>query len=98
MQKLKHQGIYIPSKPDPIIDHLYSDTKRIALSKETAYMALHWVKKLETDYVKDPIFRKNFFTDFCSRLGIEYTEDFDWSKIKNLLTEQKNIKENLSKE
>lgn len=98
MKTLKHQGIYIPSKPSPIVDYLYSDTKRIILNKETAYMALHWVKKLETDYVKDPIFRKNFFTDFCVRLGIEYNEDFGWSKIKSLLTKQMVKKKSLSKE
>lgn len=61
-------------------------------------MAFHWVKKLNTPYVEDPIFRRNFFTDFCRELGVPFTEEIDFRELILAIEKEKLEKENRSKE
>jgi len=75
--------------------------RKIDLTPEQEEMAVAWVKKLETEYVNDHIFVKNFFQDFRKALDIKdkvSPEDFDFSEIKRFVDREREIKQNLSKE
>ncbi|MEM2637627.1 MAG: hypothetical protein QXL15_04710 [Candidatus Korarchaeota archaeon] len=97
MKSLVHNGVYIP----PIEYHGLSIVvrgKEQKLSPEQEQMAIAWVKKLGTDYVKDPVFVKNFFMDFGKALGYENLspEDVDFSKVIAWVNEEKLRKERMS--
>ena len=79
--ELKHNGVLIPEY-QPMGLSIKFRGKKVKLTPEQEEMAVAWVKKLETDYVKDPVFVKNFFTDFSKALGLEEParpEDFDFT-------------------
>jgi len=70
MKQLSHNGVMVP-KYEPKGFHILFRGKKIALTPRQEEMAVAWVKKLGTEYVEDPVFVKNFFSDFCKALGIE---------------------------
>lgn len=75
--------------------------RKIDLTPEQEEMAVAWVKKLETEYVNDRVFVRNFFRDFRKALNIKDKvppEDFDFSEIKRYVDREREIKQNLSKE
>jgi len=65
-------------------------------------MAVAWAKKQGTDYVRDPIFIKNFFQDFTKTLGLQNDpitpEDIDFTEVIQTVEKEKLIKATLSKE
>ena len=64
-------------------------------------MAVAWVKKLGTDYVKDRVFVRNFFRDFCKALNLKErlsADDFDFSEIQDYIERERIKKQNLSEE
>lgn len=99
VKQLIHNGILIPEyRPEGFsINHRGQETK---LNPEQEEMAVNWVKKLETEYVKDPVFVRNFFRDFSKALGLEDAApgDFDFSEIKRWVNQQKAIREQMSRE
>ena len=100
MKQLIHNGILIP-KYDPKGFSIIIKGKNTALTPEQEEMAVAWVKKLETDYVKDPVFIKNFFEDFHKALGLEdriLPEQFDFKEIIDYVQKEKATKASLSKE
>jgi len=100
MKQLIHSGILV-LKYLPKGFHISFKGQRIALTPEQEEMAVAFVKKLGTDYVKDRVFVKNFFLDFRKALGIKESaapEDFDFSEIQKYLEEEKAAKLKLSKE
>jgi len=103
MEKLKeliHNGVYIPTY-SPIGLTIVYKGKELKLDETTEQMAIQFVKKFDTDYVRDNVFVENFLHDFCTKLGVEITkkiEDFDWSSIKNYLEEVKRKTESMTKE
>ena len=100
LKELIHYGVYIPRYSLIGLSIKYKG-KRIELDETTEQMAIQFVKKFNTDYIKDDVFVKNFLSDFCRKLGVEETEkieDFDWSEIENYLEEVKRKKEVMTKE
>ncbi|MEM1739806.1 MAG: hypothetical protein QXW62_06750, partial [Candidatus Methanomethylicaceae archaeon] len=98
--QLIHNGVLIPEYK-PLGFKIKFKNQEIKLTPEQEEMAVAWVKKLSTDYVKDRIFVKNFFKDFKKALGIKEKvkpEDFDFSEIIEWLEKEKMKKESLSKE
>ncbi|MEM2192253.1 MAG: hypothetical protein QXG38_01400, partial [Candidatus Hadarchaeales archaeon] len=98
--EIKHNGVLIPEY-EPIGFKIRYRGKQIALTPEQEEMAVAWVKKLGTDYVKDPVFVRNFFSDFSKALGIQEEvspKDFDFSEIIKWVEEQKIAKEKMTKE
>jgi len=100
MKQLIHNGILVP-KYEPKGFHIRVQDKTIALTPEQEEMAVAWVKKLETDYAKDPVFVNNFFEDFHKALGLKDKiplEQFDFKEIIDYVQKEKALKESMSKE
>jgi DNA topoisomerase-1 len=99
MRQFIHNGVLIPRKYESRGFRILVKGREIDLAPEQEGMAVAWVKKLETEYVNDPIFVRNFFQDFCEVINIEATpEDFDFSEIKKYIDKEREIKQNRSKE
>ena len=97
MKQLSHNGVMVP-KYEPKGFHILFRGKKIALTPRQEEMAVAWVKKLGTEYAEDPVFVKNFFSDFCKALGIEgKKEDFDFSEIEKFVEKERNDKLSMSK-
>ena len=99
MRQLIHNGVLIP-RYDAKGFRIYIRGVDLNLSPEQEEMAVAWVKKLGTDYVKDKAFVKNFFQDFAHALNKDKVspEDFDFSEIQQHLMEEKNRKLTISRE
>ena len=100
IKQLVHSGILIPAYKPRGFTISYRGTK-LALTLEQEEMALAWVKKLGTEYVKDSVFIKNFVQDFSKALGVDTSskiEDFDFSEIQRWVEGEKTKRENMSRE
>jgi DNA topoisomerase-1 len=99
IKQLIHNGVLIPAY-EPKGFSIRFKVKELKLTPEQEEMAVAWVKKLGTEYVKDPIFVKNFVKDFSKALGVETSsiEDFDFSDIKRWVDEEKATRESMSHE
>jgi DNA topoisomerase-1 len=100
MKQLIHNGILVP-KYEPKGFSITIKGKKTALTPEQEEMAVAWVKKLETDYVKDPVFVGNFFSDFHKAMGVNESippEQFDFREIIDYLQKEKAAKATFSKE
>jgi len=101
MQQFIHNGVLMPRKYEGRGFHILVRGRKIDLTPEQEEMAVAWVKKLETEYVNDRVFVRNFFRDFRKALNIKDKvppEDFDFSEIKRYVDREREIKQNLSKE
>jgi DNA topoisomerase-1 len=100
IRQLAHSGVLIPVyEPQGFI--IYYRGTKLHLMPEPEEMALTWVKKLGTDYVKDPVFVRNFVQDFSKVLGVDPSskiEDFDFSEIQRWVEEEKAKREGMSRE
>jgi len=102
MKYLSHSGVLIPKRYQANGFHIKIKGEKIALTPHQEEMAVAWVKKLATDYVKDSVFIKNFFQDFTDAMGMKDSplspEDCDFSEIIRAVEKEKLIKASLSKE
>jgi len=101
MKKLTHNGVLIPKPYEAKGFTIRVKDKPLKLTASQEEMAVAWVKKLETDYVKDKVFAKNFFKDFLKELNIQEKlkpEDFNFSTIQKVVAQEKERKLNMSKE
>jgi len=102
MKYLSHQGVLIPKRYEAKGYHIKIRGNAVALTPHQEEMAVAWVKKLATDYVKDPVFIKNFFLDFSDAMGIKGNslspDDCDFSEIISAIEKERLIKATLSKE
>ncbi len=102
MKQLIHSGVLIPKRYEPKGFHIKIDGEQVALTPHQEEMAVAWVKKLGTDYVKDPVFIKNFFHDFSEAMKMSdkplSPEQVDFTEIINFVEKEKLIKANMSKE
>ncbi len=100
IKELVHKGIIIPQYEPKGFSIFYRGT-RIPLDPTQEEMAVAWVKKLGTEYVNDPVFVKNFLSDFCKALNLSNPckiEEFDFSEIQRWVEAEKLRKEQVSKE
>jgi len=101
MKQLVHNGVLLPKKYELQGFLVFFRGEELRLTAEQEEMAVAWVKKLETDYVKDPVFVRNFFRDFTGALNIKEKispEDFDFSAIREYVERERLQRLNLSKE
>ena len=108
MKSLEHNGIYIPNY-SPIGLSVRFKERWIPLDAEGEQMAISFVRKLETPYVKDPVFLSNFLSDFVHKINPlkpdeEYDmcwldiENYDWTDIQEYLHDLKSNTESMSTE
>ena len=100
---LSHNGLKFPEQYIKRNVPLIYDGKEIVLSKEAEEVAFLYAKYIETDYVSNPTFRKNFFNDFKKVLKdnsdiIKSLELCDFSLMKKKIDEEKELKTNLEKD
>ena len=102
MKHFSHSGVLIPKPYGAKGFQIEIKGEKIALTPHQEEIAVAWVKKLGTDYVNDPVFRKNFFHDFLAALGRSdkglEPEDFYFPEIIRYVDKERQIKANLSKE
>jgi DNA topoisomerase I len=106
---LEHCGVYFP--PDYISHHIKMlyDGREVELDEESEEMAGFYAQLLDTEWVGNPVFRKNFFTDFLRVLNrncndntdrhvIRELEKCDFTPIQRYYLDLKEKKKNASKE
>jgi DNA topoisomerase-1 len=102
MKQLIHAGVLIPKRYEPKGFHIKIKGRMVTLTPLQEEMAVAWVKKLATDYVKDPVFIKNFFQDFSATFEPKDNplspEDIDFTEIIDFVEHEKQMKASLSKE
>jgi DNA topoisomerase-1 len=102
MKQLIHAGVLIPKRYEPKGFHIKIKGRMVTLTPLQEEMAVAWVKKLATDYVKDPVFIRNFFQDFSATFGLKDNpispEDIDFTEIIDFVVQEKQMKASLSKE
>lgn len=75
--------------------------ENIILNETAEELAFLYSKYLDTEYVKNKTFNKNFFNDFkktVKEVKLENLEDCDFTEIKKYIIKQKELKKELSKE
>jgi DNA topoisomerase-1 len=101
MDTLEHNGILVIDPPQPHGLTIKVRERDIALSQLQEEMAMAWVKKLGTPYVEDPVFAKNFMTDFSKALKIRprmNVDEVDFSEVIQVVEEERAAKEILTSE
>jgi DNA topoisomerase-1 len=102
MKQLIHQGVLIPKRYEPKGYQIKIKGQTRTLTPHQEEMAVAWVKKLPTDYAKDPEFIKNFFQDFTRALEMTgqklKPEDIDFTEIIQAVEHEKQVKANMTKE
>jgi len=102
-QTLTHLGPVFPPLYQYQKYEIKVQGKTVILSKEAEEVAVFWAQKHATDYVKDPVFQKNFWRDFKPFLSKElkttsFPKDWDFINIIRDLEYKKEVKKNRSKE
>lgn len=101
MKYMAHNGILFPKKYEPKGFSILIKGREMKLAPEQEEMAVGWVKKLGTEYIKDRVFVKNFFEDFRAALDIKEEvspEEFDFTVIEEYVQREKDYKQNMPKE
>lgn len=101
MKQLVHNGIVIPDVPAPLGLTLTVRGEPRQLTRQQEEMALAWARKLDTPYVKDPVFAGNFMRDFSIALGVEpplCVEEVDFGPCIQVVEAERQAKEALSPE
>lgn len=104
---LEHNGIYFPPPYEPHGVAMYYNGKPIALEPEAEEVATFFAGVIGTDHYDNPIFRRNFWEDFCDLLvqsnsqwqhTITEFEKCDFTPIHQHLQSQKEKKKAMTKD
>lgn len=101
---LKHNGVMFTEPYKPHMIPIIYNGKKIVLDSDSEEFATIYAKVLETEYVNNKTFRKNFFKDwskFLKKGGFKEITDLDkcdFSLILDHIVKQREIKQNMSKE
>ncbi|MFW9809037.1 MAG: DNA topoisomerase I [Candidatus Thorarchaeota archaeon] len=99
METLEHNGILVIEPPEPRGLRIVARDREVFLSEHQEEMAVAWVRKLGTPYVDDPVFAKNFMTDFSKALKISprlQVDEVDFSEVIQVVEKERTIKENMT--
>nr|UWK20497.1 topoisomerase [Trichoderma decipiens] len=115
-QNLEHNGVLFAPEYEPLPKHIkmYYDGQPVTLSPEAEEVATFWVAMMtaaSTHHLDNPIFRKNFFTDFSeyikkygakdakgNKIDIKSLEKCDFSKMQEFWTARNEAKKTMTKE
>ena len=99
---LKHNGVMFPKNYVKHNIPLLYNGQEIFLNSLQEEYATYYAKYIETEYIKNKKFKKNFWKDWRLILGknheIQEFDNCDFSLINNYLQKKKEIKKNISKE
>jgi DNA topoisomerase-1 len=101
METLEHNGILVIDPPPYLGLSITIRGETVRLTHLEEEMALAWVKKLGTPYVEDPVFEKNFMTDFSKALGVRpvlKASEIDFAEVISVVEAERARKENMTKE
>ncbi len=100
LKELVHNGVLVPEYVPVRLSIKYRG-QTLPLDPTVEQMAVAFVKKFDTDYIKDEVFVSNFLSDFGKHLKIKgkvEKKDFDWNEIVTYLENEKKNKEAMSKD
>lgn len=101
-QTLEHNGVWFPPDYVPHGVKILYDGKPVALTPPQEEAATFYAVMLESDYVKNPTFNKNFFHDWRKLLGKDHTikelAKCDFTPIFKYMNEQKELKKQMTLE
>nr|UWK20494.1 topoisomerase [Trichoderma balearicum] len=113
---LEHNGVLFAPEYEPLPKNIkmYYDGQPVTLSPEAEEVATFWVAMMptaSTHHLDNPIFRKNFFTDFSeyikkygakdakgNKIDIKSLDKCDFSKMMEYWTAKNDAKKNMTKE
>lgn len=99
---MNHNGVLFPDEYELKNIKLIHKDKEITLNKEAEEAALFYAKFLNTEYIKNSRFNKNFFKDFSKLLdkdlNINSLDELNFKNFENYLIKEKDKKLNLSKD
>lgn len=95
-QTLEHNGVLFPPEYEKHNVPVIYQGKSIVLDPDAEEIATLYAKYLDTDYVKNKTFRKNFWNDWRRVLGpdhpIQNLDDVDFGPIREYLLKKKEEK------
>ncbi|ODV86989.1 hypothetical protein CANARDRAFT_196014 [[Candida] arabinofermentans NRRL YB-2248] len=102
-ESLEHNGVVFPPEYEPLPSNvkLYYDGKPVTLPKEAEEVAGFFAAMLESDHAKNPVFQKNFFSDFllvleesggCKDADIREFSKCDFTKMFQHFEKQREMK------
>ena len=98
----RHNGPFFPPEYEKHNIPVIIDNKKVNLESLAEEYATLYSRYLDTQYIENPKFNKNFWNDFkkvlSKNLNVNKLEDIDFSLIKKLLEEIKEKKKNMTKE
>ena len=98
---LQHNGPLFPPPYKPHRVPVIVNNEEIILTPLAEEYATMYARFIDTDYVNNPKFKKNFWLDFKStvaNLNINNLDEIDFSLIKKYLIKEKEKKNNMSPE
>lgn len=101
LTKLEHKGVLVPDPPEYQGLSIRIDGEIYKLAPEQEEMAYAWAKKLDTPYVQDLVFVRNFMADFSPALGYEKSlliHQIDFSELAERIKAERAQREAMSKE
>lgn len=94
-KSFKHNGIYFPPEYQWKKFTIKIKGEKFQLDQKQEEMLYAWAKKINTSYVKDPVFQQNFLSDFKKLLPQKFSnitiDDIDISKIVEYQENEKNL-------
>nr|UWK20508.1 topoisomerase [Trichoderma stromaticum] len=115
-QNLEHNGVLFAPEYEPLPKHIkmYYDGQPVTLAPEAEEVATFWVAMMtaaSTHHLDNPIFRKNFFTDFSEfikkygakdaqgkKIDIKSLDKCDFSKMQDFWAAKNEAKKSMTKE
>lgn len=99
---LEHNGVMFYPEYDKIDIPIIYDDKEIILNKDAEEAAFFYAKFLDTEYVQNSRFNKNFWKDFRTlldpKLNITEFDKIDFSLLKKYLEKEKDERKEITKE
>jgi DNA topoisomerase-1 len=101
-KEFKHQGVYFPPKYSPHDIPIIYNNEKVYLNPLAEEYANFYSKYIDSEYVKNNTFNKNFWNDWKKTLQkstpIKSLDDCDFSLIIKYLNKQKEIRSSRTKE
>jgi DNA topoisomerase-1 len=99
---LKHNGPMFPSPYKPHKIPVIINGREVILPEQSEEYATMYAKFIDTPYIENNSFKKNFWKDFKptlpTELKVQSVDDIDFTAIKNYLIREKEKKQEITKE